>query len=56
LFVLRPLCEIAGDARIPPEGLTVQSLLARHASPDTGIYECRTAWHPLCGPSRRPVG
>jgi 2-amino-4-hydroxy-6-hydroxymethyldihydropteridine diphosphokinase len=55
LFVLRPLCEIAPQARIPPDGITVTELLTRHADANTGIHEVRREWCAGASPAP-PVG
>ncbi len=44
LYVLRPLVEIAAGMIVPPEGLSVTQLLARHKDQDDGILECRSGW------------
>jgi 2-amino-4-hydroxy-6-hydroxymethyldihydropteridine diphosphokinase len=44
VFVLRPLCELDPDARVPPAGSTVGELLSRLPDRDAGILYRLNGW------------
>lgn len=43
-FVLQPLCDVAPNARVPPDGKVVAALLGALADPAVGILEVRADW------------